>query len=182
VQSYSLAGLNTYMDLYGQDPEGLNRNYSNLYNELFYRPVPWLAFSADTQLPIGGTASYTEANYGVTFMPSKNLSFTVGNQYINDHPLFPNSNLVYSRIYARLNDNWAFSMNHVYESATHLMEYQSYSLHRDLNSWVASLGFLERDNSGTKEIGVVFSLTLKDFPQLTVPLDTDPNPTGRSLY
>ena len=72
-------------------------------------------------------------------------------------------------------------MNHVYEAATSTLEYQSYSIHRDLNSWVASLGFLQRDNAGTKDLGLIFSLTLKDFPQVTVPLDTDPNPTGRAI-
>ncbi|MDB6139889.1 MAG: osta-like protein [Verrucomicrobiaceae bacterium] len=180
-QAYSWLGLNTYVDVYGMDPEGLNRDVSNLYNEIFWRPVPWVAFSADTQLPIGGANSYTEANYGVTFLPTKDLSIAVGNQFIQDHPFFSNSNLIYSRIYARLSDNWGFSMNHVYEAATSTLEYQSYSIHRDLNSWVASLGFLQRDNAGVKDLGLIFSLTLKDFPQVTVPLDTDPNPTGRSL-
>ena len=181
MQAYNWAGLNTYVDIYGMDPEGLHRDYSNIYNELFWRPVPWLTFFADTQLPIGGINSYTEANYGVTFMPQKDISVTLGNQYIQDHPFFSNSNLLYSNLYVRLNDNWAVSMNHVYEAATSTLEYQSYSVHRDLNSWVASLGFVQRDNGGIKQVGAVFSLTLKDFPQVSVPLDTDPNPTGRAL-
>lgn len=181
TQAYSWAGLNTYLDVYGEDPEGLNRNISNLYNEIFWRPTPWLTFYADTQIPIGGDLAYTEANYGVSFMPNKDLSIALGHQYIQDHPFFTNSSLIYSRIYARLNDNWGFSMNHVYEAATSTLEYQSYSIHRDLNSWVASLGFLQRDNAGTKDLGLIFSLTLKDFPQVTVPLDTDPNPTGRAI-
>jgi len=49
-----------------------------------------------------------------------------------------------------------------------------------LSSWVASLGGLVRDNRGVTDYGVVFSLTLKDFPQVSIPLDTNPNPTGRS--
>ena len=114
-------------------------------------------------------------------MPSKDLSLSLGHQYIQDHPFFSNSSLVYSRVYARLNDNWGLAMNHIYEAATGILQYQSYSLSRDLNSWVASFGFLQRDNSGTKDFGFIFSLTLKDFPQVTIPLDTDPNPTGRAL-
>ncbi|MDB6117410.1 MAG: osta-like protein [Verrucomicrobiaceae bacterium] len=182
TQAYTWAGLNTYFDVYGTDPSGLNRDISNLYNELFWRPVPWLTFFADTQLPIGGAGSYTEANYGVTFMPNRDLSVSLGNLYIHDHPFFSESNLLYSKIYARINDNWGLSMNHIFEAATHTLEYQSYSVHRDLNSWVASLGVLQRDNAGVKDLGLIFSLTLKEFPQVTVPLDTDPNPTGRSLH
>ena len=71
-------------------------------------------------------------------------------------------------------------MNHIYEMEDSTLEYQSYSVHRDLSSWVASLGGLVRDNRGVTDYGVVFSLTLKDFPQVSIPLDTNPNPTGRS--
>jgi hypothetical protein len=37
-----------------------------------------------------------------------------------------------------------------------------------------------RDNrNGQAEMGILLSLTLKDFPNLTLPLDFDPNPSGR---
>ena len=37
-----------------------------------------------------------------------------------------------------------------------------------------------RDNGAAgNEYGVVLSLTLKDFPSVSIPLDLDPNPTGR---
>lgn len=120
-----------------------------------------------------------EANYGITWMANKSLSVTLGHQYITDHPFFENSSLVYSRLYARLNENWGVSMNHVYEMDDNTLEYQSYSVHRDLNSWVASLGALVRDNRGVTDMGLIFSMTLKEFPQVSIPLDTDPNPTGR---
>lgn len=178
-QTYNWAGLNTYVDLFVEDPE-FNRDVSNLFNELFWRPLPWLTFWADTQLPIGGgEANFTEANYGITWMANKSLSVTLGHQYITDHPFFENSSLVYSRLYARLNENWGVSMNHVYEMDDNTLEYQSYSVHRDLNSWVASLGALVRDNRGVTDMGLIFSMTLKEFPQVSIPLDTDPNPTGR---
>lgn len=179
TQTYNWAGLNTYVDVFFDDPE-FDRSAGNLFNELFFRPTPWLSFFADTQLPVvSDEANFTEANYGVTFLPAATLSITLGHQFITDHPFFENSSLVYSRIYTRLNENWGFSMNHVYEMDDSTLEYQSYALHRDLSSWVASLGGLVRDNRGETDYGLVFSLTLKDFPQVSIPLDTDPNPTGR---
>lgn len=180
TQTYNWAGLNTYVDLFFDDPE-FDREVSNLYNELFWRPVPWLTFWADTQLPIGNSdANYSELNHGFTWMPAKYLSFSFGHQFITDHPLFQDSSLVYSRIYARMSENWGFSMNHVYEMDDGVLEYQSYSIHRDLSSWVASIGAMVRDSRGGQDdFGVVFSLTLKDFPQVSIPLDTDPNPSGR---
>jgi LPS-assembly protein len=180
TQTYNWAGLNTYVDLFIDDPE-FDRDMSNLYNEIFWRPLPWLTFWADTQLPIGGSdANFTELNHGFTFMPAKAITFTLGHQFISDHPLFEDSSLFYSRIHARLSENWGFSMNHVYEVDDGTLEYQSYSVHRDLSSWVASLGAMIRDSrGGVDDFGLVFSLTLKDFPQVSVPLDMDPNPTGR---
>ncbi len=91
------------------------------------------------------------------------------------------SNLFNSRIYARLSENWGFSMNHIYEATDSTLEYQSYSIHRDLSSWILSVGGLIRQNrggSGSDDFGVVLTMTLKDFPQVSLPLDLDPNPTG----
>lgn len=180
VQTYTWAGLNTYVDAFIEDPE-FNRDVSNLYNELFWRPVPWISLWLDSQLPVsGGADNFTEVNYGATWLPVKTVSLTLGHQFINDHPLFQDSSLVFSRIYTRVNENWGFSMNHVYEIDDGTLEFQSYSIHRDLSSWSASVGAMVRDNrNGVSDFGVLFSLTLKDFPQVSIPLDMDPNPTGR---
>lgn len=180
VQTYTWAGLNTFVDVFFDDPE-FNRDVSNLYNEFFWRPVPWLTMFADTQLPLTNNIdNYTEVNHGFTWLPSDKVSLTLGQQFISDHPLFQDSSLVFSRIYARLSENWGFSMNHVYEMDDSTLEFQSYSVHRDLSSWTASIGAMVRDNrNGVSDFGLLFSLTLKDFPQVTIPLDMDPNPTGR---
>ena len=180
VQTYTWAGVNTYVDVFFDDPE-FDRDVSNLYNEFFWRPVPWLNFYADTQLPITGSdANFTEINHGVTWLPNKYVSLTLGQQFINDHPLFQDSNLIYTRIYTRMSENWGLSMNHIYEMDDGTLEFQSYSIHRDLSSWSASIGAMLRDSrNGVSDYGLLFSLTLKDFPQVSIPLDMDPNPTGR---
>jgi LPS-assembly protein len=179
-QTYTWAGLNTYVDVFGKDPE-FDRNLSNLYNELFWRPVPWFNLWMDAQIPLeSDSGSFTEWNQGITFMPRHNLRLTLGHQYISESPYFRDSSLLFSRIYARLTDNWGVSMNHIYEMDDGTMEYQSYSVTRDLSSWMASVGAMVRDNrKGLSEFGILFSLTLKDFPQVNLPLDIDPNPSGR---
>jgi LPS-assembly protein len=119
-------------------------------------------------------------NQGITFMPDPNLHLTLGHQYVSDSPYFRDSNIVFSRVYARLNHNWGFAMNHIFEMDDGTMEFQSYSVTRDLSSWIASLGVMFRDNrGGPDDNGIIFSLTLKDFPQVNIPLDIDPNPSGR---
>ena len=179
-QTYTLAGMNTYVDVFGKDPE-FNRNLSNLYNEAFWRPVPWITLKSDLQLPIGnGVGSFTEANNSIIWLPTRYTSFEVGHQHISNHPFFLDSSLVFTRVYARLTDNYGLNMNHIYEGTDGTLEFQSYSLTRDLSSWVASIGVMARDNrNGASDVGILLSFTLKDFPQFNFDLDVDPNPTGR---
>lgn len=177
--TYNYAGINTYADIFIDDPE-FDRSISNLYNDLFWNPLPWLSLSIGSQLPIGNSANnFTELNTNITWMPSTRFSWTLGHQLLSGNPIFRDSSLIYSRIYTRINDNWGFSMNHIYEADDSTLQYQSYSVHRDLASWSMAVGGLIRDNQGSYEYGVVMSLTLKDFPQVSIPLDLDPNPTGR---
>jgi lipopolysaccharide export system protein LptA len=177
--TWNYAGLNTYADIFFDDPE-FDRKISNLYNDLFWYPVPWLSLSIDSQLPIGDSDfNFSEVNTSATWMPTKRFSWTLGHQLRSDNPLFTDSSLIYSRIYTKINENWGFSMNHIYEMEDSTLEYQSYSVHRDLASWTMAVGGLVRDNRGSNEYGIVLSLTLKDFPSVSLPLDLDPNPTGR---
>lgn len=177
--TWNYAGLNSYVDIFIDDPE-FDRDLSNFYNDLFWYPVPWLSMSIDSQLPIGSSDfNFTEVNSNVTWMPNKRFSWTLGHQLLTDNPLFTDSSLIYSRVYTKINDQWGFSMNHIYEMDDSTLEYQSYSVHRDLASWTMAVGGLVRDNRGANEYGIVLSLTLKDFPSVSIPLDLDPNPTGR---
>ncbi len=176
--THNWMGLTTFVDAFIEDPE-FDRDISNLYNTFFWSPVPWLAFNLDAQLPIGDSDyNFTEANTSITWSPSRWFSWTFGHQFLQDNPIIRDSSLVYSKIYARINDEWGFSMNQIYEMDDSTMQYQSYSIHRDLVSWTAALGGLIRDNGIENEYGVVLTLTLKDFPQVGLPLDLDPNPTG----
>jgi len=179
VQSYNWAGINTYVDLFADDPE-YDRSISNLYNEIFWRPLPWLTFFSDTQFPIGGSDyNFTELSHGVTWLPSNKLSITLNHQYVNDHPFVLDSSLISSTIYARINENWGFSMNHQYEIDDSTLQYQSYAFHRDLNSWIVSLGARVLDSKGGQgDYGIILSFTLKDFPQVSIPLDAAQSANG----
>lgn len=180
-QTYTWAGMNTYINVFGKDPE-YGRSISNIYNEMFWVPVPWASLKSDLQLPItSGVGSFTEANNSVTWLVNKATSLEMGHQYIYDHPFFRNSSLVYTRLYARLNENYGFSTYHIYEAISGTLQYQSYTFNKDLSSWIASFGFMSRNNgAGKTDIGLMLSFTLKDFPKFNFDLDMDPNPGGRS--
>lgn len=52
-------------------------------------------------------------------------------------------------------------------------------IHRDMAALTASFGGIIRDNrTEENEYGMIFSLTLKAFPRLTLPIDFQPGGLG----
>jgi LPS-assembly protein len=179
--TFNWLGMNTFVDAFGEDPlyPDDQRTLSNLYHDTFWAPLPWLRLDLETQWPLDNSAgAFTEVNTRVTYMPTRSLQLGLGHLHLADHPVLPDSSLVSTSVYYRVNPNWGLSMNHRYELDDSVLESQSYVLHRDLTSWTASLGAVVRDNRGDDEFGVVFMLTLKDFPQVSIPLDLDPSAAG----
>jgi hypothetical protein len=106
------------------------------------------------------------------------VTFTAGNRYVSGNKYFNNSNLVNGGMRMRMNDNWSFSFEENYEVVTHQMEYQRYSLDRDLRSWVASLSFVVRERDSKNDVAVLLTLALKDIPKFRLPLHFDPESSG----
>jgi LPS-assembly protein len=168
-QSLDWLYLDTYIDAFINDPEHL-RDYSNLYNEVRWQPLPWLAVDVSTQFPIAaGGSGFNDSSTNVHFMPTRDFDFSVGYQTLNGHPVLIDSNRVNFRSYTRVNENWGFSSQHTFEFDDGTLELQQYTLHRDLGSWVAGLGLTSRDNRLAKEYGIIFSLTLKSFSEVSLP-------------
>ena len=147
--------------------------FSNLFNRIRWIPLPWVSFQLDSQLPLFDTG-FTEVNSNVNFLVTKNASVSLGQRYIDGNNQFPNSNLVSFGGYYRINDNWAFSFHDQYEFADSILESQVYQVHRDLSSWVASVGVAVRDNRGVNDFSVIVSFTLKDLPNIRAPFSLDP--------
>lgn len=177
--SYEWLALNNYFDTYLEDPE-FNRDFSNFFTDVEWRPLPWLTASTTTQLPLfDGAMDFTELSSALTVMPTDWFEIGLRHYFINDHPFFQDSDLYTLTTYTRLSDNWGFSTAHRYESDDGTLEYQQYSIHRDLASWTASLGGIIRDNRDLEnEYGVILSLTLKAFPKVSLPVDFQPGGLG----
>jgi hypothetical protein len=133
-----------------------------------------MSFQLDSQFPLLD-AGFTEVNSSLNLMVNKSLSVNLGQRFIDGNKQFPNSNLVTFGGYYRVNDNWAFSFRDQYEFTDNVLENQIYQVHRDLSSWVASVGLSLRDNRGVNEVGVLVTFTLKDLPNIRIPFALDPN-------
>ncbi|MBP82386.1 MAG: hypothetical protein CMO61_00895 [Verrucomicrobiales bacterium] len=173
--TYRWLTLDNYMDFYADDPE-FNRNVSNFFTDIRWYPLPWLYTTTTAQLPVSNNSqSFSELSTYIGVTPTDWFQVEFGHYFINDHPFFRDSSLFTVDTYTRLNDNWGFSTSHRFEADDSTLEYQQYSVHRDLASCTATLGGIVRDNrSGDNEYGVLFSLTLKAFPKVRLPVDFQP--------
>ena len=169
--------LDTYFDVNFDNPYDRS-DYSNLFNDIRFTPLPWATLVINSQVP-AFNKGFTEVNTSVNIQPTADLQINVGHRYLNDNPFFLNSSLIVVGGYYRLNDNWGVGVQEQYEEATGVLEQQRYAVYRDLTNWVASFGAVIRDNAGVKEYGVLFTITLKAFPKFGFDLNFDPGSSGQ---
>ncbi len=165
--------MDTYIDSYLDDPE-LNREFSNLYNDITWSPLPWLAVDLQTQFPIISSGSgYNEFTTAVRFMPTPNFEFSVAHSSLQNHPFLIDSNRIQIRAYNRFNENWGFGILQQWEFDDATLELEQYTLHRNYDNWIVSAGLTHRDNRINDEYGFMVNFTLKDFPSVSVPFRMD---------
>lgn len=161
--------LDTFMDVNLDSPYS-DTAVSNVFNVIGFNPVPWAGLTIESQLPVAAQG-FTEVNTWLTFMPTRDWSLRIGHRYIDGNTFFADNSQVNFYSYFRLNDHWGFSLYEQYEVVSKVLQYQRYLIHRDLSSWVASIGAEVRDNQGgDRELGLLLVMTLKDAPQVTLPL------------
>ena len=174
--------LDTFFDAYSDRPTYGNASalsdtgtFSNVYNRLRFAPLPWVSLRVDSQLPLLDSG-FSEVNSSLSFLLNQNVSLSVGQRYLSGNLQFPDSNYVTLGGYLRINDNWAFSFAEQYEFSDSTLQGQTYTIHRDLSSWVASIGVAISDNrTGKSEYGVILAFTLKDLPSVRLPVSLDPS-------
>ena len=172
-QSFEWLYLDTYIDAFIEDPEG-KRNFSNIYNDVRWQPLPWLGVDLEAQFPIASGGSGFNAYASVLrFMPTENFEFSFGYRMLNGHPVLVDSNRFDIQTYSRFNEHWGFGSRHTLELDDNTLELEQYTVFRDLGNWVAGMGLTHRDNRLADEYGVIFSLTLKEFPSVSLPLEME---------
>jgi LPS-assembly protein len=165
--------MDTYLDAYVDDPE-LDRQFSNLYNDIIWSPLPWLAVDFQTQFPIINSGSgYNEFTTAVRYMPTKDFEFSVAQNLLSNHPFLRNSNRVHTTAFKRINENWGVGLLHQWEFDDATLELEQYTFHRSYENWIVSAGLTRRDNRLRSEYGVMLNFTLKDFPSVSVPFRID---------
>jgi LPS-assembly protein len=172
-QTFQWLFVDTYIDAFLTDPEG-QRDFSNLYNDVRWQPLPWLGVDLETQFPIASSGSgFSELNTRLRFLPTETFEFSLGYRWLDGHPVLIDSNRIDLHTYTRITENWGIGSMHILELDDNTLELQQYTFHRDLGNWVIGMGLSSRDNRLKKEYGLVFSLTLKEFPSVSLPFEID---------
>lgn len=164
--------LDSFFDVNFENPYS-DADVSNFFNIVTFSPVPWLNLAIRSQIPIV-SEGFTEVDTRLYYTPVPQLSLGFGQAYIENNEYFANSTQTNFSAYWRINDHWAVSLYEQYAAPQNLFIYQNYMIHRDLSSWVASIGGQVRSNEGGPvEYGLLFMMTLKDAPQIAIPLAFD---------
>jgi LPS-assembly protein len=149
--------------------------YSDIQEQIRFNPVPWLYLTEEAQVPWIDRKQFWEFNTVLTWTITPSIDLTLLHSYLNHNPLEPKTNSTYLQTYFRINSNWGFSILEEYDQTTGRLGVQKYTFHRDLSSWVASLGLYEDNNGGGKTTyGVELILTLKDLPKYGFPVNLSP--------
>ena len=76
------------------------------------------------------------------------------------------NNLITSRMYWRLNENWGLQLGHNFEARNGKLEEQFYTLYRDFRSWTGALTFRVNENSsGADDYAIALTFSLKAMPR-----------------
>jgi hypothetical protein len=166
--------VDTFLDVNFKNPFE-QTFYSDIQTQVRFQPVPWLYLTEYAQLPWIDKKQFWEFNTVLTWTVTPNIDVTLLHSYLNHSALEPKTNSIYLQTYFRINSNWGFSILEEYDQTTGRLGVQKYEFHRDLSSWIASLGLYQNNNGGGKTTyGVELIMTLKDLPKYGFPVNLSP--------
>ncbi|MBV8813198.1 MAG: hypothetical protein JO271_01805 [Verrucomicrobia bacterium] len=172
--TWSWLTIDTFLDVNFKNPYELTY-YSNLQAQIRFNPVPWLYFTEYAQIPTFEKQNFWEFNTAMVWTVTPSINLTLLHSYLNHNPLEPRTNSLFLQTFFRINSNWGFSILESYDQTTGRLGVQQYQIHRDLSSWVGTLGFYENNNGGGKTTyGLQLILTLKAIPKYGFPVNLSP--------
>ncbi|HTJ00316.1 MAG TPA: LPS assembly protein LptD [Dongiaceae bacterium] len=147
------------------DQPGLT-SFSDIYSDLIFTPRSWLQFESQTRYNLADN-NFRLAYHTVTLQPNNVWSWSLGHFYVHDDPLLgTGNNLITSRFFFRLNENWGVQFGHNFEARNGQLQEQYYSLYRDLRSWTTALTFRVSENTGQPtDYTVAVTFSLKALPR-----------------
>jgi len=179
LQTKREAGLDNLLNAavytdWNLNPRNGQGTFSDLYSDIDLKPRTWITFNSSVRFDISREVTRL-TDHTLTLQPNNVWSWTFGNRYLRGgSPLGDGQDLLTSRFYYRLNENWGTRMTHYYDLRNSVLAEQTYTLYRDLRSWTTALALRLRNNDpGPYDVTVALTFSLKAFPRFGVGDDKD---------
>jgi LPS-assembly protein len=147
-------------------PHGAS-TFSNLFNDVRFNESKDLTFQSLSSVAVSDS-SYNEIDNNIIWTPDPSTQLVVGDQYLNHSTIFPDSNQFTLQLFYRINEHWQFQAIEQLEATTGRLQYQKYTIYRDLDSWQVALSYSDSLYNGESDHAIFFSLTLKAFPKYSI--------------
>jgi LPS-assembly protein len=148
--------------------------FADLYSDMDFKPRSWLTLTSETRYDVDN-GHLRIAYHTATIQPNRTWSVSLGHYYVRGNDLFgEGNNLITSRIYYRLSENWGARMSHQFEARDGTMEEQYYTIYRDLRSWTSAVTLRVRNRrNGPTDFTAALTLSLKAHPRFGLGQDSD---------
>jgi len=151
------------------DPNSGQSKFADLFSDAIIRPRSWLSLNSGLRYDLDDSLWRT-INHGFTISPKPNRWNIQGGQYYYlAHPSTSKSDrtdVFYSGLGYRLNENWSFSTRQYYDSKLGELAQHDYIIHRDMSSWtfLIDLSFRKATGRRNDETRLSFNYSLKFRP------------------
>lgn len=157
-------------------PRAGQGTFADAYSDLDFKPRSWMTLTSETRYDVNDRF-WRQANHFVTLQPNDTWSWALGHVYLRNDPAFGplyGNNLITSRLFLKLNENWGLRVQHQFEARDGTLEAQSYTIYRDLRSWTAALTFRYLGSRvGPHDLAVAVTFSLKAFPRFGIGQDRE---------
>ena len=164
-----VADWNLYTD-WRIDPNSGQNTFADLFSDAIIRPRSWLSLNSGLRYDLDNSLWRT-INHGFTISPKPNRWNIHGGQYYYlAHPSnskTDRTDVFYSGLGYRLNENWSFSTRQYYDSKRGEMSQHDYNIHRDMRSWTffVNLSFRKATGRRDDEMRISVNYSLKFRPR-----------------
>jgi LPS-assembly protein len=144
--------------------------FADAFSDAYLRPRDWLTLNSNLRYDIDNSLWRTY-NHGFSVHPkSHEWSINAGQYYYLAQPstsTADRTDVYYSGLGFRLNENWSFSTRQYYDSKAGQMSQHDYILHRDMNNWTFFIDLSFRKDTGRRrdDTSISFNYSLKAFPR-----------------
>ncbi len=172
------------------DPGIDNKNYSDVYSYLDFKPRDWLILTSEVRVD-ADDGRLNQSNHSIDYRPNETWSILLGHWFLDSNdgllrrpyiadpgPFDPEgNNLIYTNFFYRFNEEWGINLRHYFEARDGTMEEQDYTLYRDLRSWTAGLTFRVRESrTDSTDFTVAVTFSFKAVPRYDVGDDVEQMP------